>query len=40
MDFKDVTYLASAGLRVLIAAQKNLNAANGKLALCNVGEEI
>jgi anti-sigma B factor antagonist len=40
MDFKDVTYLASAGLRVLIAAQKKLNAADGKLTLCNVGEEI
>ncbi|MDR0628584.1 MAG: STAS domain-containing protein [Treponema sp.] len=40
MDFTEVSYMASAGLRVLIAAQKKLNACDGALALRNVGEDI
>jgi anti-anti-sigma factor len=40
MDFKEVSYLASAGLRVLISAQKKLNACKGVLTLRNVSEEI
>jgi anti-sigma B factor antagonist len=40
MDFAEVSYLASAGLRVLISAQKKLNAAGGTLSICNVREEV
>ncbi|MDR2393758.1 MAG: STAS domain-containing protein [Treponema sp.] len=40
MDFTEVSYLASAGLRVIISAQKKLNAAKGVLALRNVREDI
>jgi anti-sigma B factor antagonist len=40
MDFKEVSYLASAGLRVLIAAQKKLTAAGGVLSLRNVHEDV
>lgn len=40
MDFTEVSYVASAGLRVLIAAQKKLNACNGVLALRNIREDI
>ncbi|MDR3341447.1 MAG: STAS domain-containing protein [Treponema sp.] len=40
MDFQGVTYLASAGLRVLISAQKKLTALDGSFSLCNVGETI
>jgi anti-sigma B factor antagonist len=40
LDFKNVNYLASAGLRVLVAAQKKLHASGGSLTLLNVGEEV
>ncbi|MDR3115053.1 MAG: STAS domain-containing protein [Treponema sp.] len=40
MDFKEVSYVASAGLRVLIVAQKELNACKGDLVLRNVKEDI
>ncbi|MDR1957405.1 MAG: STAS domain-containing protein, partial [Treponema sp.] len=40
MDFKDVSYLASAGLRVLISAQKQLKALQGSLSLRNVREDV
>ncbi|MCW4011120.1 MAG: STAS domain-containing protein [Candidatus Bathyarchaeota archaeon] len=35
-DFSQTDYLASAGLRVLIAASKNLQRANGKMVLCSI----
>jgi anti-sigma B factor antagonist len=40
LDFKEVSYLSSAGLRVLVSAQKKLKAAAGTFALCNVCEEV
>jgi anti-sigma B factor antagonist len=40
LDFKDLNYLASAGLRVLVSAQKKLKAAGGALCLINVREEV
>jgi anti-sigma B factor antagonist len=40
LDFKGVTYMASAGLRVLVAAQKRLKAADGTLTLLNVGKDV
>jgi anti-anti-sigma factor len=35
-DFSQTEYLASAGLRVLITATRNLQRVNGKLVLCSV----
>ena len=40
LDFKELSYLASAGLRVLVSAQKKLKAAGGALCLLNVREEV
>jgi anti-sigma B factor antagonist len=40
LDFKGVSYMASAGLRVLVAAQKRLSAAGGSLTLLNVRKEV
>jgi anti-sigma B factor antagonist len=38
LDFAGVDYLASAGLRVLVVAQKRLSASGGSLTLLNVGK--
>ncbi len=38
-DFAKLEYLSSAGLRVLLAAQKVMNR-QGSMALCNVNETI
>jgi anti-sigma B factor antagonist len=40
LDFAGVTYLASAGLRVLIGANKKLKAKNGSLLILHAGEAI
>jgi anti-anti-sigma factor len=40
LDFKELTYLASAGIRVLMAAMKKLKATGGRLLLLNVNENI
>ena len=40
MDFKEVTYIASAGLRVLVSTQKKTTAAKGKFILANVNEDV
>jgi anti-sigma B factor antagonist len=39
-DFAGVTYVASAGLRVLIAAEQTMAAKNGKFSLRHVGEVV
>lgn len=39
LDFKDLEYLSSAGLRVLLAAQKVMNK-QGKMIIFNVNETI
>jgi anti-sigma B factor antagonist len=40
LDFKDVDYMASAGLRVLVVVQKRLNADGGSLTLLNVRSDV
>lgn len=39
LDFKGVDYISSAGLRVLLSAQKKMNA-QGSMALVNVSEAV
>ena len=39
LDFKAVNYISSAGLRVLLTAQKKMNA-QGHMELINVSEEV
>ena len=40
MDFSDLTYISSAGLRILIATQKKLKASNTPLVIKNVNEPV
>lgn len=40
MDLKDLKYLSSAGLRVLLAAYKKMQAADGVMTVSNAGEEV
>ena len=39
LNFKDLDYLSSAGLRVLLAAQKRINSINGDMILKNVNND-
>ena len=39
LDFSGLDYLSSAGLRVLLAAQKTMNG-QGKMTICHVNEAI
>lgn len=40
LDFSDLAYLSSAGLRVLLSCQKKMNAAKGSMVVKNVNEII
>ena len=39
-DFKNVEYISSAGLRVLLAAQKRINKVGGNMKISNVNENV
>lgn len=39
-DFEELTYISSAGLRVLLSAQKAVNAKGSRMTLMHVNEEI
>lgn len=39
-DFKEVDYIFSAGLRVLLKAQKQMNASYGKMKIINANEIV
>ncbi len=40
LDFSDIDYLSSAGMRLLLSATKKLKGKNGSLILFSVGDEV
>lgn len=40
IDFSELSYISSAGLRVVLMAAKKTKAAGGKLALCCLSEAV
>lgn len=40
IDFVDLIYISSAGLRVALTVAKRMSAAGGKLALCSLSPQI
>ncbi|GHV83769.1 anti-sigma-B factor antagonist [Spirochaetia bacterium] len=40
LDFKGVSYLASAGLRVLVSTQKKLSSRGGEMTIINVADDV
>ena len=40
LDFADIAYVSSAGLRVLLAMQKKMNALQGELKLIHVHPDV
>jgi len=40
IDFSAVTYISSAGLRVILIAAKTMAARGGRLALCSLGRQV
>ena len=40
LDFKDVSYISSAGLRILVKTAQNAKAKNGEVALTNLNESV
>ena len=40
LDFADVTYIASGGLRVVLAAAKKMRAAGGAIAVCGLAPAV
>lgn len=40
MDFSGVSYLSSAGMRMLLSTTKKLKALSGKLAICSINQNV
>lgn len=40
IDFSDLQYISSAGLRVILVIAKDINAKNGKIVLCSMTNEV
>ncbi|MEO5373214.1 MAG: STAS domain-containing protein [Alphaproteobacteria bacterium] len=40
MDFADVDYVSSAGLRVMMVAAKRVRAAHGSVVLCAINDNV
>jgi anti-anti-sigma factor len=40
LDFAELQYISSAGLRIVLLAAKRMKAAGGKLALCSLNPQI
>jgi anti-sigma B factor antagonist len=40
INFENLNYISSAGLRVLLATAKKLKAASGDLKICNLNETV
>lgn len=40
LDFFDVDYLSSAGMRLLLSTTKKLKSLGGKLVVCSVDEDV
>ena len=40
LDFGNIDYLSSAGMRLLLSATRRLAGAGGKLLLCSIGEDV
>jgi len=40
LDFEDVDYISSAGLRVIVKAMKEIKQVEGKMCLCSVKDYI
>ena len=40
VDLKDVNYISSAGLRIVLQAAKQMKTKGGRLALCSLREQI
>jgi anti-anti-sigma factor len=40
IDFSQVNYISSAGLRVLLKTAKQMKKGGGKLGLCNLNEQV
>jgi anti-anti-sigma factor len=40
LDFSDLQYISSAGLRIVLLAAKRMKTAGGRLALCSLNPQI
>ncbi len=40
IDFSELTYISSAGLRVVLKAAKKMQSKGGRVALCSLGPQI